>query len=698
MSVPDDVEDISRSHYQASERVNVDVFAQNKRPRPQHSHTPFVSSREAGIRGRYKRTFFLRMLTYSALTSEELLRTCLVLRRQCFSESGTASRIQELCEKFRVVAPSAHRSLNFPRRQGHPHRRPLTGAHTTLNGPFTPGREIEARTKRRGEREEREERKRGEIRERRYSENEEREERRERIERREKRENREEREERKKRREKIQKKHRRDMIMKERGQRGEIKKEKRREWKGKREDWRGVEQRRKREREKRETVYVCERNPLVHTVSETSWVAVDQALPSTVTASSHQPAVDISIFVHHCGPGVWGRVAGDEIDSYAGFTMPRRGHPDSQTRQNTFVGMSGLRFCRDDLAPDWLMTKFSSVSGLFCRTVGCSYCDVSEKHTNTLVNITMRQSARGYRGETAAYTADTRPRTPAKWRHCQQHVGKPFANQRLAVAYLPACSSPANREPSTTTQQLVRPGFKKVGSDREWVISRDIVAVARTCRQPCTTCWGIIPKSVIGHCIEIKEKSGKLHLPPPPNTCVGGSPSSSPTEHLRTQKKGLVELGPRLAGLTGGLSELRRDVQGVLTSGLCVLCGLERETSSARREIQLLQPNGWYKGPHKGPSTPPALSFGNDERVELGDFQRLLITSAAGTQGLRESGDPRENPLTSGIVRHDSRLRRSGRDPGGDRTRRASVGGEQANRSATSATNTEEERSVFREL
>ncbi|KAJ8897667.1 hypothetical protein PR048_003017 [Dryococelus australis] len=55
---------------------------------------------------------------------------------------------------------------------------------------------------------------------------------------------------------------------------------------------------------------------------------------------------------------------------------------------------------------------------------------------------------------------------------------------------------------------------------------------------------------------------------------------------------------------------LRRDVQGVLTSGLCVLCGLVRETSSARREIQLLQPYGWYKGP----STPPALSFGNDER------------------------------------------------------------------------------------
>ncbi|KAJ8889776.1 hypothetical protein PR048_009279 [Dryococelus australis] len=73
----------------------------------------------------------------------------------------------------------------------------------------------------------------------------------------------------------------------------------------------------------------------------------------------------------------------------------------------------------------------------------------------------------------------------------------------------------------------------------------------------------------------------------------------------------------KLVITAGGNSrfKVRRDVQGVLTSGLCVLCGLKRETSSARREIQLLQPNGWYKGPHKGPSTPPALSFGNDERV-----------------------------------------------------------------------------------
>ncbi|KAJ8872390.1 hypothetical protein PR048_025994 [Dryococelus australis] len=38
-------------------------------------------------------------------------------------------------------------------------------------------------------------------------------------------------------------------------------------------------------------------------------------------------------------------------------------------------------------------------------------------------------------------------------------------------------------------------------------------------------------------------------------------------------------------------------------------------SEATRREIQLLQPYGWYKGPHKGPSTPPALSFGNDERT-----------------------------------------------------------------------------------
>ncbi|KAJ8875314.1 hypothetical protein PR048_023209 [Dryococelus australis] len=50
----------------------------------------------------------------------------------------------------------------------------------------------------------------------------------------------------------------------------------------------------------------------------------------------------------------------------------------------------------------------------------------------------------------------------------------------------------------------------------------------------------------------------------------------------------------------------------------------------------------------------------------------------------REKRDPRENPPTNGIVRHDSYMRRSG-DPAGDRARFALVGGRRANRSATAA-------------
>ncbi|KAJ8890426.1 hypothetical protein PR048_009934 [Dryococelus australis] len=40
--------------------------------------------------------------------------------------------------------------------------------------------------------------------------------------------------------------------------------------------------------------------------------------------------------------------------------------------------------------------------------------------------------------------------------------------------------------------------------------------------------------------------------------------------------------------------------------------------------------------------------------------------SSAGMQGAEETGDLRENPHTSGIVRHDSHLRKSGNDPAGD--------------------------------
>ncbi|KAJ8890903.1 hypothetical protein PR048_010412 [Dryococelus australis] len=42
------------------------------------------------------------------------------------------------------------------------------------------------------------------------------------------------------------------------------------------------------------------------------------------------------------------------------------------------------------------------------------------------------------------------------------------------------------------------------------------------------------------------------------------------------------------------------------------------------------------------------------------------------------TGDPRENPPTSGFVRHDSHMRESGSDPAGNRTRFALMGGEKS--------------------
>ncbi|KAJ8871794.1 hypothetical protein PR048_028134 [Dryococelus australis] len=50
-----------------------------------------------------------------------------------------------------------------------------------------------------------------------------------------------------------------------------------------------------------------------------------------------------------------------------------------------------------------------------------------------------------------------------------------------------------------------------------------------------------------------------------------------------------------------------------------------------------------------------------------------------------KTGDPRENPLTSGIIRHDSHMRKSGSGPAGDLTGFTLVGGEQAIRSVTAA-------------
>ncbi|KAJ8871665.1 hypothetical protein PR048_027992 [Dryococelus australis] len=54
-------------------------------------------------------------------------------------------------------------------------------------------------------------------------------------------------------------------------------------------------------------------------------------------------------------------------------------------------------------------------------------------------------------------------------------------------------------------------------------------------------------------------------------------------------------------------------------------------------------------------------------------------------EGTGETGNPQENPLTSGIVRHDSNIRKSGVIWQGIELRIPFVGGEQANRSATVA-------------
>ncbi|KAJ8878790.1 hypothetical protein PR048_019376 [Dryococelus australis] len=62
-------------------------------------------------------------------------------------------------------------------------------------------------------------------------------------------------------------------------------------------------------------------------------------------------------------------------------------------------------------------------------------------------------------------------------------------------------------------------------------------------------------------------------------------------------------------------------------------------------------------------AVPSLISAGKKERAE------------GGKEG--KGGYPRENPPTSGIVRHDSLMRKSGRGPAGDRTRFDLVGGEQ---------------------
>ncbi|KAJ8897864.1 hypothetical protein PR048_003217 [Dryococelus australis] len=70
-------------------------------------------------------------------------------------------------------------------------------------------------------------------------------------------------------------------------------------------------------------------------------------------------------------------------------------------------------------------------------------------------------------------------------------------------------------------------------------------------------------------------------------------------------------------------------------------------------------------------------------RADEGELRRGW--NSAGMQGRRKREIPEKTPPTSGIVRHDSHLRKSGSGPAGDSTRFALVGSEQSNRSATAA-------------
>ncbi|KAJ8879138.1 hypothetical protein PR048_019744 [Dryococelus australis] len=70
-------------------------------------------------------------------------------------------------------------------------------------------------------------------------------------------------------------------------------------------------------------------------------------------------------------------------------------------------------------------------------------------------------------------------------------------------------------------------------------------------------------------------------------------------------------------------------------------------------------------------------------RSRLPEFDDYWVNYIRG--GMRETGDPREVPLTNGIVRHDSHMRKSGVTRPGIGPRVAMVGGEPACRSATLA-------------
>ncbi|KAJ8866510.1 hypothetical protein PR048_032353 [Dryococelus australis] len=83
----------------------------------------------------------------------------------------------------------------------------------------------------------------------------------------------------------------------------------------------------------------------------------------------------------------------------------------------------------------------------------------------------------------------------------------------------------------------------------------------------------------------------------------------------------------------------------------------------------------WLEARHAAVSGSSTTPGAQDSETVYGASEE--IWSGAG-----ETGDPRENPPTDSIDRHDPHLRKYG-DPAGDRTRFALVGGGRADRSVT---------------
>ncbi|KAJ8878003.1 hypothetical protein PR048_022466 [Dryococelus australis] len=78
-----------------------------------------------------------------------------------------------------------------------------------------------------------------------------------------------------------------------------------------------------------------------------------------------------------------------------------------------------------------------------------------------------------------------------------------------------------------------------------------------------------------------------------------------------------------------------------------------------------------------------------------GESEATWIWSRTGAQGWRKTGDPRENPLTSGVVRHNLHLRKPRVIPPGIETLLALVGGECSSHFSTAAPKDLNEREFF---